>query len=212
MPKTFTSVGMSCQTAHQLGRFATNNPDRIIHQKSPFDWLICPPAAIVSWLNDGLGDFQPKEIIIERDHAYWPKHGFWFWHWFYTKQDGRKVLDIEGNIERELSKLRYLRTSFKKCDPNSTTFVFSNIQNNLDEAVFSKTETEDYLLVDTQMNTMKSALESYFDSEIDLLLVSNLSRVHQAYQGNENLYFLPGETSEWKGNDPDWDKLISSLS
>ena len=145
---------MSCQTTHQLTRFAAENPTLCTHTKSPFDWLICPLDALVSWLEDDLKDFERADIIVDRDHAFWPKHSVWFWHWFYSRDGDQRVLNVSENFDREIGKLQSLRDRFSNCDATNTTFVFSNVQNNLQDEVFFEDEASLYVLTVTKMERL----------------------------------------------------------
>ena len=168
IPKTVVSLGMSCQATHQLARYAKDNENLYTHTKTPFDWIICSPNSLVSWLESDLGNFDFGDIIVERDRAYWPRHGMWFWHWFYSHDGDRRILDIESNFDREVEKLENLRDRFSQCDPANTTFVFSNAQNNLEGEVFGKSESSFYVLDTAKMTMVELALkDGYVDFNPD---------------------------------------------
>ncbi len=210
-PKTIVSLGMSCQTTHQIARFAIENPERATHIKGPFDWLICPANALVSWLEDDLQDFREQEITVERDHAYWPRHGLWLWHWFYTHKDDDRILDIDRNFSREISKLENVRERFSNCDPANTVFFFSNSQNNLSDEVFLKSETSLYHLTPPIMTTLETRLSDFFDEAVNVQWISRTDRLDPICADGKNVHLLPNEPSQWKGCNADWDEILHSI-
>jgi len=209
--KTFASVGMSCQVAHQLGRFCSENPQQTVHCKSPFDWLICPPEAAISWLNSGLEDFKCEEITIEREHAFWAKHGIWFWHWFYKKGSNPKELDIQGQFERELEKLYSLRNRFSQIDSENSTFLWANTQNNLETEVFSSDEKHLFHADLQTMDRLKTALSNYLGKDVSIEICLSQTRLATDHEKSPHLTILPTEMSQWKGCDEDWNNTLNSL-
>lgn len=209
--KTLVSIGHSCQSAHQLARFAQQYPDQVAFKKGPFDWLICSPEAACSWLESGLEDFQPDEITNHRDHAYWAKHKFWFWHGFIEKTEGAPYLDIAGTMQREYSKLAHQRRMFETLDPQSTVFVTSNTQNNLEDEVYRPDEADRFFFTDKHFDQLKDALSRYFQSEVDLKLISRPDRISNPLTNHPDVRLLEPEPSQWKGSDENWDKALKSL-
>ena len=129
---TLVSLGMSCQTTHQLALFAEMNPDVVNFIKSPFDWLICPPVALANWLEADLMDYKLDEIVEHRAHAYWPRFEFWFWHGFMDHNNGARILNIRSNAPRELAKLVYQRDTFRalRFDDQVTAVVITGAGGN----------------------------------------------------------------------------------
>ena len=102
---TLASLGISCQTAFQLARFAERNPTSATFAKGPIDWLICPPENLALWLDAGMPDFKRGEVTIRRGTPWWKRFDFergevtirrgstawwkrfdiYFWHGFYTQ-------------------------------------------------------------------------------------------------------------------------------
>lgn len=214
-------MGVSCQTAHQLSRFADAFPQKAAFQKGPFDWLICPPRQAANWLQTGLEDFQVTEITNCRGRAYWPRHDLWFWHGFFSKYrvwrnlfsggSKKSVLEIEQNFGTEHSKLAHQRSKFAKLDPENTVFVVSNLQNNIDGAVFDPEESLKFQFCPDVIEELKTALDTYFQFPATLVVVTREDRLQGGLQNDPNVHLLSPDDSEWKGCDAQWNALISSL-
>ncbi len=208
---SFSSLGMSCQTTHQLTTFvdtldAGNSNIRL--QKGPFDWLICPPNSLCHWLGDGLPVFEPAEIIEHRGHAYWPKYRFWFWHGFYRKTGSGKFLDIAATSQREIEKLKYQRQQFSEIIPKSTHFFISNTQNNLSNAVFEADEKDDYFFDIDKIDRLQRVLDEYFSSACRLTVLTREDRCELELAQRENVIYLAREPSEWKGSPSEWQPVL----
>ncbi len=209
---TFVSLGMSCQAAHQLARFAAAEPSRANFAKGPFDWLVCPPENAANWLDQGLCDFRPTDITELREHAYWSRFDIWFWHGFYTKTDHSRVLELAKNAERELSKLDYQRKTFKALDPGKTTFIVANTQNNLAGAVFRKGEEDRYRFSEAAIDRLQSSLDHYFGAPTTLCVATRADLASPGLLRRDQTTALPVEESEWKGDDVSWNIFLDGLS
>ena len=206
---TLASLGMSCQSAHQLARFAETRND-VLFQKGPIDWLICPPDSLTHWLDAGLPSFSAGEIEERREHAYWPRFDFWFWHGFYTRKDEMRLLEIPDNEDRELEKLEYQRNRFSALNPMTTLFVWSNSQNNLFPDVFRQDEAKHYRLTDARIERIEESLDQYFGNECRVLFVTRDDRCDPSALSRANVFVLPEEQSEWKGADQDWNRILAA--
>jgi len=207
---TLCSLGLSCQTAHQL---ALNAPvlgatDKICFAKGPFDWLICPPLSLARWLDAGLPDFERDELIIERNHVYWRRFDFWFWHGFYTGEKGDRVTDIDATFDREMSKLAHQRAAFNGTNPAQTIFVWSNTQNNLESTVFTDDEKERYHVTPEVQEQVQNSLDTYFRMETNVLWLTSPDRSTAAARQRSNTLILSPDESEWKGNDTAWHAVL----
>ncbi len=208
---TLVSLGMSCQTTHQLTRFSTENADRVSFAKSPFDWLICPPDSLAAWLDSGLADFAPSEIVERREHAWWPKFQFWFWHGFMDHKADQRVLNIELNTPREFEKLTYQRSIFRDLDPANTLFFWSNTQNNLTTEVFRTDETPCCQLTTDKIARLQASLDSFFETSTQIHWVTREDRIEGDVGSRSNVHFLPPEQSDWKGSVDDWNNALKSI-
>lgn len=201
--RTVVSLGMSCQAAHQLTRMAATSEGAVSFIKGPFDWLICEPTAAAAWLRAGLCPFDAGQIVERQGHAWWPEFGFWFWHGFFQKNVSGKPLDIPGTLDRELSKLAHQAQVFDTLSPQNTLFVWANSQNNLVGDVYSKDDPAPHL-TGPKRQALQSALDGFFGMPTSILFVSRSDRDDD---GAADLH-LPAETSEWKGQDADWDAMV----
>lgn len=208
---TLASLGKSCQSAHQLAHYAEQRPDKATFVKGPFDWLICPPDSLSDWLDAGLPDFDPSEISVHRNHAWWDRYQFWFWHGFYNKTEGEKTLDIEANWQRELAKLNYQREQFNKIDPTSALFVVSNSQNNLDTDVFEADEVQHIHFTANNILRLQASLTNYFGKPVEMQVISRPDRLDDSLFSHPNVSLLPFESSEWKGEPNDWSKALDEI-
>lgn len=210
-PVTLVSVGMSCQIAHQLSRFAQLNPGLARFQSGPFDWLICPPLSAAAWMRDGMPPFDRADIVVERNYPYWPKYDFWFWHGFQTKSEQNRVLDIPTNAQRELDKLTYQRDRFLSLNPSETLFFVGNSQNNLSDEVFTDHENDQYIFDEDKYKLLEHALCGLMNTEVVLQATIRQDRATKSFAIHKNAHVLPPDMSEWKGNDADWDQLIKKV-
>lgn len=211
MPKTVVSVGSSCQTAHQLARFAKENPDKANFQKGPFDWLICPPEHAVEWLNSGLSDFELDEFEMRRERAFWNRHDIWFWHGFSSKAEGEAIIDIERHFDRERAKLDYQRQQFSQLDPAQTVFVTCNAQNNLSTEVFHPHEMDKVEMNAQRKHALQEALGGFFNAPAELVVVSRMDRLHTELHSRPDVHFQFHDASHWKGHDESWDRILHDV-
>jgi hypothetical protein len=210
------SLGMSCQSAHQLARFCghpvVDPSPRPTFCKGPFDWLICPPLRLSAWLEAGLPSFEAGEIEERRGHAWWPRFRFWFWHGFFVKDDaGTSRLDIPATAERELAKLRHQTSRFRAIDPARAVFFISNSQNNLETDVFLASERSDFCFEEDAIDRLQSGLDGFFGQNCQLAVMTRMDRSSRAVQGRRLTQVLGVEPSEWKGHDGEWDEAIRSV-
>ncbi len=205
-------IGMSCQTAHQLGKYAEAR-EAISHISGPMDWMAASADATSRWISEGLPGFEPGDITPERGHAYWAQKRLWFWHWF---RDGPKAandpktraLKINNTMDRELSKFAYQRTKFKLLSPQSTLFVFSNSQGNLLRDIFRADEADQSFLSERVINQFHSALEACFGQECMVHFVTRADRAEAGLEGRHDVSFIEPENAGWKGNDRIWTREL----
>ena len=202
--KTMVSLGMSCQTAHQLRRLKHPGSDT---PSGLFDWLICPLASTIKLLNHQIPDFSLSDIKIRKGRAYWAEFNLYFWHSFYiTEADGRRF-SIEETFEQELMRWRHLRDRFSALDPTKTVFVVSNTQNNLHGEVFDDSELDQYHFTDTDINHLTQSLATYFRTHTDEINLQVVTRAERSsgLSDNTSITFLPMDHNEWKGSKSSWD-------
>ena len=208
---TLVSLGMSCQTAHQLAQYADLNARSVVFVKGPFDWLICPPSNAADWLNANLRDFDVDDIVEYRGRAYWPEFDFWFWHGFIDHSDDRRTVDLAGYAERELSKLVYQRNRFSALDASRTLFFVSNTQNNLIPEVFETTETHRYSFELHEIEKLQISLDGFFHKSTNLHVLSRFDRIDPRLLQQANVHVLPVDNSEWKGSSGEWKDRLDHI-
>ena len=206
------SLGMSCQTAHQLSRYVEPR-DGLEHVSGPMDWMCAPAAEGAEWLSDGMPSFEPDDISIERGHPYWADKNVWFWHWF---RDGTKAANdpktravkLQNTMERELSKFSNLAEKFRALDPDKTLFVFSNSQANLLGDVFAEHESDRFFLDEERISALHRGLETVFGQACKIQFVTRIDRADPALIYRQDVSFIQPETSGWKGSDLAWSLLL----
>ena len=216
--KTLVSLGISCQTTHQLRRLADSHqepdlPSALTTEPGPFDWLICPLASTTELLNRRIPDFTESSIQIHNNRPYWADLDIYFWHNFLVTEQGKRIVDIQATLEQELQRWRYLRARFAALDPAQTVFVISNTQNNLETEVFTETEHEKYYFTDTGLDALIQSLAEYFRtraSEIHVQIVTRRERAEEL-SGNKNVSYLPLDQNEWKGSKESWNNWWQQL-
>ncbi len=210
--KVLISLGMSCQTAHQLRRLAAldselnNNESALKVQSGIFDWLICPPLSVVSLLNNNIPDFTRQDLIIQNNRPYWPDHRLYFWHNFTDGKGRARQVHIDKNFEDELTRWRYLRDKFQALNPANTIFVISNIQNNLETEVYEPSEHDQFQFTPAVIEQLEHSLAAFFGTTIGQNNLQVVTR-HDRSKGlisRENTTLFPIDQNEWKGPKQPW--------
>lgn len=210
--KTLVSLGMSCQTTHQLRRLADsqqNTPQTssgLIAPSGLFDWLICPPASTIELLNQRIPDFTRNSLQTHKDRAYWSDFNLYFWHGFLvTDRESRRV-SINETFEQELTRWRYLRDRFSALDPKQTMFVISNTQNNLVTEVFDESELGQINFTAKILDDLNQSLARYFNTTTSNIHLEVLTRQDRSSELGESgsVHFLPLDQNEWKGSKQSW--------
>ena len=201
------SIGLSCQTAHQLRTARSKLAEVGIECDSVpsgyFDWLICPPKSATRLIADGIPEFKPGDIVL-RNQPCWADYEFYFWHDF--RQD--EEIDIEQHFERSLGKFNHLRHRFQEMDRyRRIVFVLSNSQNNLIE-VQQDTGALDYMLDDGKVMELKIELEKFLSRKVELLVLTYKDRFAGEKVGDYWLEYLEPDTSEWKGDSKVWQDCL----
>ena len=217
--KRMVSLGISCQTAHQLRRLESSQPDADISSEveappSLFDWLICPSASAVELLNKRFPEFTRSSIAIYKGRPYWSDFNIYFWHSFLFTEGGARTINIDATFERELRRWRFLCDRFSALDPTDTVFVISNTQNNLETEVFEPSERDQYHFTDTGMNTLRDSLAKYFHTDADNIELQIITRENRScgLTPNAEVSFLPVDQNEWKGSKQSWNKWWQQLN
>lgn len=217
--KTLVSLGMSCQTTHQLRRLADSQQvttcasSPLTAPSGIFDWLICPPTSTINLLNQKIPEFTRNSIHIHKGRAYWPDFNLYFWHGFSVTEQGVRHLRINETFNRELMRWRYQRQRFSALDPTQTVFVISNTQNNLNTEVFDQSELDQYHFTAAIVDNLSQSLAGYFNTDISDIHLEVLTRKDRAngLDGNKQVYFLPLDHNEWKGSKISWDQWRHQL-
>ena len=216
--KTLVSLGMSCQTTHQLRRLADSQhesdlPSEFTTEPSLFDWLICPPASTTELLNRRIPDFTKNSIHIHNNRPYWADRDIYFWHNFLVTDQGERFVDIQATFEQELERWRYLRDRFAELDPAQTVFVISNTQNNLETEVFTESERDKFYFTDAGLDALIQSLAEYFRTRVSKIHVQVVTRRERSEELNDNkeVSYLPLDQNEWKGSKQSWNNWWQHL-
>ena len=222
------SVGITCQTAHQLARYADQHRDAhggVAFRKGPFDWIAVPPAIGAAWLDAGFDAFGEGEIIGRDGRAWFDRRRVGYWHGFRRKPrpddppvadddhgpGAGKVLDIPYAFERELSKFEYQRDVFRDFDPTRTLFVTGNGQHNAAGEIY---RGEDEVLAhmdEAGFDALQGALDRFFGAPTMLAAVVHEERATPGLMTRENVRSVAHDVSAWQGDDADWDRALDPL-
>lgn len=205
------SVGMSCQTRHQIEQF-TNHPVAkaagIELRSGFFDWLGTPPLRNARFIDAGLPGFAPGTVVPDRGHAFLTTPGFHAFHAFRVKDATGKRLDIEATFAREAEKFAYQREKFLQTDPAETVFVLGNTQNNLVGEVYDARESDEYRFDSGKIDALQESLERLFAAPCRLIVMSRRDRFDGDPAADPRVGLVPPETSEWKGDDAAWREVL----
>lgn len=214
MTKTYLqSVGMSCQTRHQIERFAGTEAARaagIELRSGPFDWLGAPPLRVAGYIDAGLPAHGPGDVIERDDRAFLPEPGFHAVHAYRVKEpDGRRRLDIEATFERERDKFFHLREKFLSTEPERTCFVLANCQNNLVGDLYHVDEGHEYRIDSSKLDRLQASLERLFGTSCQLLAISRTDRFDGDPGRDPRVRLLSSDATEWKGDDAQWTDVLA---
>ena len=213
------SLGISCQTTHQLQRLTDNQSQAntasstVVTQSSIFDWLICPVESTIALLNQGIPDFTRDSISIRNDHPYWTEYNLYLWHNFQIPHPAKRIFDIDKTFEKEIARWRYLRDQFSSLNPAHTLFVVSNTQNNLATEVFTPSEESQYHFTTSSLDALKQCLAKYFRTGSDNIRLAILTRQDRSSGLNniDDVTFLPIDSNQWKGSKESWNNWWKKL-
>ena len=118
------SLGLSCQTSHQLRRqLPLLQPDYVIDAMY-FDYVITPFETLLAILAGAFPALSlPAQITPLLGHAWWKAQGMFFPHDFRAGLMGG-ALDIEANFARSAARLGHLREKFLALDQAAERLVF----------------------------------------------------------------------------------------
>lgn len=203
------SIGMSCQTRFQLSHFSSLYPDRNITAKSgPFDWLICPPSSIVALLDKDIPIPTQNDLIVQKDKAYWPEFDVYYWHEFLEQQKPVSKTGIAKSYAGFSEKFQSQISKFKQLPIESTLFVLSNTQFNLETVVYLPEELEKFMFSTAEVDDTHAALNRFFDRKCNFLCVSNVTRADSGFFNQTERLKIPAGRANWKGNVSHWEKVL----
>ncbi|MEZ0170259.1 hypothetical protein [Microvirga sp. TS319] len=207
------SLGMSCQSAHQIRLHAKlistclRSGEALDASRLPFDWLICPPSSVLKILESGRF-FPDHRDALELDHApYWRDYHTYFWHDFLDEDRHYDLsLDFQGTRDkyerlaekfRALSKMRRL------------VFVISNSQNNLD-FVADRTQALTPGMSASHIEELCDATDQFFGRRCEYLVVSYADRLdRRPARRNVKVYPIGKDPSEWRGEPDTWARVFT---
>ena len=221
------SVGITCQTAHQLARHAAET-EGVSFRKGPMDWLALPPPVVAAWLDAGLDPFEEGDIEVREGRPWFTRRAVGFWHAFRRKpregetigpeQDMRgttKLLDVDYAFERELAKLNYQIGVFRALDPARTLFVTGNGQNNAagegPENIYRGERAAEATFTGEGIDALEGALDRFFGAPCMLGVVAHEGRVERGLAERGNVRVIADRPGDWHGDDGDWDRALGEL-
>ena len=201
------SLGMSCQTAHQL---RVNQPMLEKYGipagavfSNYFDWLICPPNSAAHLLESGMPRFTRDDITLKAQ-PFWNDYELYFWHEFRNNN----IVDIDEHFEFAQQKFDYLREKFSKLRHyKRLVCILSNTQGNLPQ-VHDETGELDFIFDDAKIQRLKTALENYLSRNVEILVVTNKDRFEGSAGKGYEIEFMDNDETEWKGDDNAWENCL----
>ena len=204
---------MSCQTRHQIERFAGTQAAAAAGlelRTGPFDWLGAPPLRIAAYLDAGLPSHEPECVIAQEDRAFLARPGFHAIHAYRIREaNGSRRLDIAATFERERAKHAHQRQKFLETDPVRTCFVLANCQNNIVGDLYDAEETQEYRFDSTKIDVLQASLDRLFHARCDLLVISRADRFDGDAGKDRRVRLLAPDGTEWKGDDAQWHKVLA---
>lgn len=203
------SVGISCQTAHQLRAHRTLVSgiigEPIEDCSTPFDWLLCPVSAAKKMILSDQYFPCERPALDSKARPYWQSMDVHFWHEQFEDWSAaaRKAAHVKRNWERIASSDRKV-------------FVLSNTQNNIARILADppkKSGRKAYEPIDRRMIAgdvlqLFSALGKAF-GQIELHCVSNERMAVQS--PGITFHHLGPDKSDWEGNDKAWHEVIREI-
>lgn len=217
-------IGCSCINQFQLEYFASSVPDEYRASGSPFRWNITTPEATARLLMEVQNKRRfslletPDDIVWDSG---WPCSrkikGLYFWHiakdvGASNRHEARLLLEDCAVFERFKSKYdRLLDKLFEL--PRETTFIWSNIQPNLKEAVemLGLVSWEDFVLTSRHMTDIKRALHALgFEDARCVWICRHEDCAVDEPDSEIHLMHLP-RSDEFKGQSGLFDEIYRSL-
>ena len=212
------SLGASCQTAWQITRnlalLTTLAGEPLQDSALPFDWLILPPAGLLSALKPGAARFPAgiADLIPgppQSNGAFlWPEHGFYFWHDF-LPQNGA---NFDAIFENARQKYDYLWRKFDAmARKRRRIFIISNTQNNLDW-VSEICSGLDIVFSHRILARLRAALNALFpEGENRLLAVTYKSRftAGERIADGDGIALIRRDTTRWEGRTEIWARVLA---
>jgi len=208
------SVGMSCQTRHQIERFSSHPAIReagIEARSGPFDWIGAPPVRTARFIDAGLPAYEPGSVIDRRGNAFWTTPQFHALHAFRIKEPAGKRLAIDETFDRERAKFAHQREKFLETNPAETVFVLGNTQNNVVGAIYDPDEADEYCFDSAKIDVLQTSLDRLFGASCRLVVISRAGRFDGNADADPRVRLIASEDSEWKGDDEAWREALSDF-
>lgn len=193
------SVGMSCQTAHQI-RLHKDFLDRIVGQEgrlsaTPFDWLICPAPSATKML-DAEQFFPDRRDDLELDdgHPRWHRTGACYWH------EPQALNDF--NLVR--GKFDHLTNNWRGLAGRRILAFWSNTQANLRGTTARM--NIDLAARRRDLAELEAALKRWFPQLKLFSIIASHRRDADDPPSQDTAFPYPGEDRKWgwKGKDEVW--------
>jgi hypothetical protein len=175
----------------------------------PYDWLIMPPSALVSWISAGQKFPISADEIVAHPNFHWPRHGLHFWHEFIRDGEAR----VAESFADTQAKFAYLFDRFSSLSRmQRRIWIYSNTQNNLD-VVQSVAPALDFRLDANIMRAVATSLNSLFDEGTDeFLFLCRADRVDSnANEAGLPIRILKIDDSEVVGDPIQWAAAFREL-
>jgi hypothetical protein len=202
------SVGISCQTAHQLrshkALVSEIIGDAVQECATPFDWLLCPVSAAARMVSSGQFFPVDRQALDGNRRPYWPAMDVHFWHEHFEQWPDfiTKATHVRDNWQRISNVERKV-------------FILSNTQNNIAHSLTSPPPRSgrasyqpiECRLIWADVLQLATALRCAF-GEIELHCVTHDA---MATTAGITVHRLTRDESVWAGNDQAWHQLLLDI-
>ena len=206
------SLGCSCQTAWQVNKHAAGLSnlleEELVIAGLPYDWLIMPPRALLSWLRSGDRFPGSPAEIVQHPNFFWPRHGLHFWHEFTV--EGRPALMDRFNATRQ--KFAHLFVNLHRLhDLERRVFVVSNTQSNLD-LVNAVSPGLDFTFTAAIIRELAATVDELIPGNNEFVFVADPTRVTEdVFESGHAVHVLQSGNVDVLGDDGAWAKLLHEV-
>lgn len=200
------SVGMGCQTAHQLKQnkelLGSLLGETFDHCGPPFDWLFTDPVSIARML--AADEYFPAsldELTTIDARPYWAKFNCFYWH----------EAEIFSAFDAVLRKFRLKARAVARLKTmQRRIFIFSNMQQNL-YTFGAKTGKVSPRVTADQLLILKDAIDDTFGHSEFYIVTCAKGIEPSAELALLNVIMAPEDQTPWEGVPEVWRDALTTI-